>query len=244
MITNKRTDDYWVNILGVGVQVFSNPLKALVHMITHELEPGGDPRHPWHGRLYLSSIQGWGGDVLQVGEMYCEIGLSFFRDGGSFSGISIWSGPENEMRPIFQFLKMYGVLTDIKNLLIFDLCSMIVTNWVDLSRTGEIFKEENRLNAALMVAAGISNPIEYRLGFEASYPDLLAAIELVGEGETLLNLLVPRNCKYCKHGKHQAVSVGNRHGITTTFCERFETVVIHPKTPDCDTKVDWMSIYS
>jgi hypothetical protein len=220
MITNKRTDDYWVNILGVGVQVFSNPLKALVHMITHELEPGGD--------------------VLQVGEMYCEIGLSFFR----VSGISIWSGPKNEMRPIFQFLKMYGVLTDIKNLLIFDLCSMIVTNWVDLSRTGEIFKEENRLNAALMVAAGISNPIEYRLGFEASYPDLLAAIELVGEGETLLNLLVPRNCKYCKHGKHQAVSVGNRHGITTTFCERFETVVIHPKTPDCDTKVDWVSIYS
>lgn len=224
MITRKAADDYFRNIFGIDTKTFVNPFQALVFLINNDLK--------------------FGGVILTLKEDHCSLDLN----SPMITGISVWTGPKDEMRPIFMYLQMYAALGR-DNDFILHTASLTVANWADLKRTGEVFLAENRLALMLMVAVGLRKPDEYRVGFSVDYDDILVpAIELLGEGASFLDLVTPHVCATCKKQLLHPVSSSNRHALAIMNCtaEGIEDIVMDPKQrhPLCVADKDWESIYS
>lgn len=164
-VTQTRRKDGW--FYSLPTLDFENPLEAVGHLATAELK--------------------WGARVTEVTETSIEVlvsGIFGCRD------VSIFEGPADEMQPIFELVYFYleamaehreeimGQMTkDIRRVLGDRVIGFPLTEALTSMLLGR-----NRLKTAVMLACGITVD-EIEVGMRFSLEDIIAAIQLIREGE-------------------------------------------------------------
>lgn len=145
---------------------FTDPLKALAHLIDVELS--------------------WGGRIHKLDETYIEVHTGIMQ----CLDISFFEGPAEEMRPLYEFACYYSIAEASHEEEIVSAATQTAQDMTSKSGISPAWLEmaaprllgAARLRMATMLACGVNDEEDIQLGLKTKAKDIIAAIELSREG--------------------------------------------------------------
>jgi len=175
MITVTQTRDRGDEHFGQPTLTFDDPLEAVVHLAKVEL--------------------GWGGQIVEIDESHIKVQTRVL----ACIDISIFEGPVEEMKPLFELVYFYLEASQKHSDLIVDQTvdyTSSLPNGVGnrpffFTMLAPLLMGGNRLKVAVMLACGLKDEVDIKTGLEASIEDLVAAVQLSQqEGSSFREALV------------------------------------------------------
>jgi len=167
VITVKQTRTKGGTLYEQPTLTFSDPLEAVAHLAKTEL--------------------GWGGQIVDVGEGRIKVETRVLHDVDT----AIFEGPSEEMKPLFELVYFYMEASEKHGDLIVDQVVDYTQRFPDgmggtpliFSMIAPLLVGGNRLKVAVMLACGVKNENDVKVGLEAEVEDLVAAVQLSHEGQ-------------------------------------------------------------